>query len=46
MGQPVTGHTDDVRAVAIAALDGRPVAGTGSADGTIRTWDLLADIGK
>jgi WD40 repeat protein len=36
----LTGHSDDVHAVAVAELDGRPIAVTGSGDGTVRLWDL------
>ncbi|WP_203854875.1 hypothetical protein, partial [Dactylosporangium siamense] len=37
---PLTGHTGTVWAVACTVLDGRPVAVTGSDDGTVRVWDL------
>ncbi|MFB6718403.1 WD40 repeat domain-containing protein [Streptomyces sp. NPDC056358] len=40
VGEPLTGHTDTVRAVATAMVDGRPVAITGSDDKTVRMWDL------
>jgi WD40 repeat protein len=40
LGNPLTGHTDTVRAVACMVLDGRPVAVSGSADATVRVWDL------
>ncbi|MFB7013569.1 MULTISPECIES: WD40 repeat domain-containing protein [unclassified Streptomyces] len=40
VGEPLTGHTDTVRAVATAMVDGRPVAVTGSDDKTVRMWDL------
>ncbi|WLQ35366.1 caspase family protein [Streptomyces castrisilvae] len=36
----LTGHTDLLVAVACTMLDGRPVAVTGSGDGTVRVWDL------
>ena len=36
----LTGHTGAVVAVACAAVDGRPVAVTGSYDDTMRVWDL------
>ncbi|MGW2213503.1 caspase family protein [Nonomuraea sp. NPDC001684] len=36
----MTGHTEWVYAVACTVLDGRPVAVTGSADETVRIWDL------
>ncbi|MGX1886716.1 hypothetical protein [Streptomyces sp. NPDC055287] len=34
------GHTGPVRALACTTLDGLPVAVTGSADRTVRVWDL------
>lgn len=37
---PLQGHTDGVLAVAVTRLNGRPVAISGSRDGTIRIWDL------
>ncbi len=40
IGDPLTGHTSTVGAVATAVLDGRPVAVTGSYDATVRVWDL------
>ncbi|MGH8884123.1 MAG: hypothetical protein ACRDYX_02890 [Egibacteraceae bacterium] len=39
-GDPFTGHHGWVRAVAVAELDGRPVAVSGSDDHTVRVWDL------
>lgn len=36
----LTGHADRVEAVACTVLDGRTVAVTGSADCTVRVWDL------
>ncbi|WP_370216712.1 hypothetical protein [Kitasatospora sp. GAS1066B] len=36
----MSGHTDAVTAVACTVVDGRPVAVTGSVDGTVRVWDL------
>ncbi|MEQ4719185.1 WD40 repeat domain-containing protein [Nonomuraea sp. B19D2] len=42
IGTPMTGHTDTVHAVACAEVDGRPIAVTGSDDGTVRRWDLAA----
>ena len=39
IGDPLTGHTDWVRAVAVADVDGRPVIVTGGDDGTVRRWD-------
>jgi WD40 repeat protein len=38
--QALTGHDSEVRAVATAVVEGRPVAVTGSRDGTVRVWDL------
>ena len=40
VGDPFTGHTDAVTAVAAAELDGRPVVISGSNDRTVRVWDL------
>jgi WD40 repeat protein len=41
-GQPLTGHTDQVRAVITASSDdGRNVVVSGGHDGTIRLWDPL-----
>ena len=40
VGDPFTGHTGRVRAVAAAELDGRPVVISGSSDDTVRVWDL------
>jgi WD40 repeat protein len=43
IGEPLTGHTGPVLAVATAVLpDGRPVAVTGGVDRTVRVWDLAA----
>ncbi|MGK8557478.1 caspase family protein [Nocardia gipuzkoensis] len=36
----LTGHTSGVRAVACTSINGRPVAVTGSDNGTVRVWDL------
>ncbi|MFE0645966.1 WD40 repeat domain-containing protein [Streptomyces sp. NPDC058877] len=38
----LTGHDDQVRAVAILEIDGRPHAVTGSEDSTVLVWDLVA----
>jgi WD40 repeat protein len=40
IGDPLTGHTNTVPAVACTQLDGRPIAVTGSWDRTVRVWDL------
>ncbi len=41
IGDPLTGHTNRVTAVACSQLpDGRPIAVTGSWDDTVRVWDL------
>ena len=46
-GDPFTGHTGAVRAVAVGELDGRPVVVSGSSDGTVRVWDLATgDAGR
>ena len=40
VGDPLTGHTDGVLAVAVGELDGRPVVVSGGRDSTVRVWDL------
>ncbi|MGW9597806.1 hypothetical protein ACWHLZ_47120 [Streptomyces chartreusis] len=43
VGDPLTGHTGQVSAVATADIDGRPHVVSGSTrwrDGTVRVWDL------
>ncbi|MFC4057946.1 protein kinase [Planomonospora corallina] len=40
IGGLMTGHTDDVIAVATGQLDGRPIAVSSSRDKTVRVWDL------
>ncbi|MEZ0076646.1 serine/threonine-protein kinase [Planotetraspora sp. GP83] len=40
--EPLTGHANDVRSVALGTLGGTPIALTGSDDDTARTWDLSA----
>ncbi|MFF0000932.1 hypothetical protein [Streptomyces avermitilis] len=42
IGEPMTGHTFGVEAVACSVLDGAPVAVTGGIDGTMRVWDLAS----
>ncbi|AXE82242.1 hypothetical protein [Streptomyces atratus] len=39
-GEPLTGHTGRVWAVATGVVDGHTVAVTGSDDQTVRVWDL------
>ena len=48
VGEPLTGHTERVHAVAVGELDGRPVVVTGSDDQTVRVWDLAtgAPVGE
>ena len=41
-GQPLTGHTGSVSAVAVGEVEGRAVAVTGSDDDTVRVWDLAS----
>ncbi|MEV0420630.1 hypothetical protein [Streptosporangium canum] len=38
--EPLGHHGDAVYAVAVEQVNGRPVAVTGSWNGTVRTWDL------
>ncbi|MFD5065215.1 WD40 repeat domain-containing protein, partial [Streptomyces sp. NPDC058394] len=40
VGDPLTGHTNWIQAVACTVLDGQPMAVTGSNDQTVRVWDL------
>jgi WD40 repeat protein len=41
VGEPITGHTDRVSAVAVGRLpDGTPVIVSGGNDGTVRVWRL------
>jgi len=51
--EPLTGHDERVRAVAVGQLDGRPVIVSGGFGGTVRSWDartgapgLLIDLGS
>ncbi|MFH8407413.1 caspase family protein [Streptomyces sp. NPDC018019] len=39
-GEPLTGHTGDVTAVAVGRRDGRAVALTGDDSGLLRLWDV------
>ena len=39
LGNPFTGHTDEVSTVAVGQLDGRTVVVSGGGDGTVRVWD-------
>ena len=39
VGDPFTGHTGEVNAVAVGQLDGRTVVVSGSGDRTVRVWD-------
>jgi WD40 repeat protein len=42
LGRPLTGHTDQVRAViAAVSADGRVVLVSGGHDGTVRLWDCV-----
>jgi WD40 repeat protein len=42
VGEPLTGHTGAVVAVACTEVDGTPVAVTTGYDSTVRVWDLRA----
>ena len=41
LGDPLLGHKGKVAAVALGAVNDRPVALSGGEDGTVRVWDLL-----
>lgn len=38
----LSGHTKSILCTAVGVLDGRPIAVTGSMDGTARIWDLVS----
>ena len=40
IGEPLTGHTRSVQAVACTVVDEVPVAVSGGDDGTVRVWNL------
>jgi WD40 repeat protein len=40
VAEPRVGHSDDVNAVAVLALDGRPVAVTAGRDRSVRVWHV------
>jgi WD40 repeat protein len=42
VGQPLTGHTRTVHAVAIGRAGGREVIVSGSRDSTVRVWDAVS----
>lgn len=44
VGEPLTGHVDQVWDVATAVIDGRPVAVTGGADQIVRVWGLATKL--
>jgi WD40 repeat protein len=44
IGEPFTGHTGSVNAVAMGQLEGRPVIVSGSADRTVRVWDAATGV--
>jgi WD40 repeat protein len=44
IGNPLTGHTQEVNAVAVGQLDGRPIVVSGSRDNTVRMWDVATGI--
>lgn len=43
IGQPLTGHTSLITAVALGSVNRRPIALTAGWDGTARIWDLTAE---
>ncbi len=40
IGEPLTGHTGGLTRLVVTTVDDRPVALSGSYDGTVRRWDL------
>jgi WD40 repeat protein len=40
LGEPIIGHSGPVTAIDYGQVHGRPVMVSGSADGTVRVWDL------
>lgn len=42
LGEPLTGHTDGVRAVALGRVGDRDVIVSGSWDETVRIWDAAS----
>jgi WD40 repeat protein len=46
IGEPLTGHTETIRAVALGELDGRPIAASGGWDNTVQMWDVAAGRGR
>ena len=40
-GQPLTGHTGEVTAVAVGRAGDRDVIVSGGRDGTVRVWDAV-----
>ena len=41
-GEPLTGYTSSVKAVALGQVDGEPVVVSGSWDDTVRLWDACS----
>ena len=42
IGEPYSGHTSPVLAVAVGELEGHPVIVSGSFDHTVRVWDMAS----